>query len=453
LASRVHLVAHDPITYDSDMLQTLFHIPPTWFGVPGMIGWLLLCCLWLGVVFVRDKDNLKSEFFATLPIMIFGCIAIMFLLPSLAKPEINPADPLGDLVNRGLAIRGYGVMMMLAVLSGMGIVLYRCHKIGYPAEHIFRLAIWMVVCGMLGARLFFVIQNHEHFFQPEASLVETAKRVFDMVGGGLVVYGSMIGALLAAAFVVWKWKLPVWQTADLIAPGMALGLAIGRVGCLLNGCCWGGVCHAPLPAIEFPPGSPPYMQQFRSGEILEIETEPLANDPNSFRVTSVWRGPGADIGLTEGEIISVAQIDADRIRYLVGTPKASQTSLPVEGDRIGEVNVPMDKIRQSSRGVHPTQIYSSVNALVLCLFLWFYWHVRRNDGEVMGLMLILYPISRFVLELIRNDEIGQFGTELTISQWVSVLTILFGIGLFAYSRMFGKRESVPTSAAPVAAGA
>ena len=93
--------------------------------------------------------------------------------------------------------------------------------------------------------------------------------------------------------------------------------------------------------------------------------------------------------------------------------------------------------------MHPTQIYSSINAFVLCLFLWFYWYVRRNDGEVMGLMLILYPISRFVLELIRNDEAGQFGTELTISQWVSVLTIACGIGLFAYSRMFGKRANVP----------
>ena len=58
-------------------------------------------------------------------------------------------------------------------------------------------------------------------------------------------------------------------------------------------------------------------------------------------------------------------------------------------------------------------------------------------------MLILYPISRFVLELIRNDEAGQFGTELTISQWVSVLPIACRIGLFAYSRMFGKRANVP----------
>ena len=414
-----------------------------------MIVWLMLCGLWLGVVAIRDPKNLKPEFLATLPIMIVGCIAAIFLLPNLSKPSINPADPLGESINRGLAIRGYGVMLMLAVLSGMGIVFYRCRKIKYPAEHIFRLAIWMVVCGMLGARLFFVIQNHDQFFQPGASLIETVQGIFDMVGGGLVVYGSMIGALLAAIFVVWKWKLPVWLTADLIAPGMALGLAIGRFGCLLNGCCWGGVCDVPLPAIEFPAGSPPYMQHLYNGQLLGIETEPATNSVYPFRVTDPGEGIGKELGLTKGEAVIFQAPEAERVRYLVGTDKAELTSLQIEGERIGKVSVSLSKIKQRSRGVHPTQIYSSINALVLCLFLWFYFHVRRNDGEVMGLMLILYPISRFVLELIRNDEMGQFGTDLTISQWVSVLTIACGVGLFAYSRMFGNRADVPELISPV----
>jgi len=61
----------------------------------------------------------------------------------------------------------------------------------------------------------------------------------------------------------------------------------------------------------------------------------------------------------------------------------------------------------------------------------------------MGLMLILYPISRFVLELIRNDEGGQFGTDLTISQWVSLLTIACGVALFLWARMFGTRQAMP----------
>ena len=431
------------------MLQTLFYIPPGWFGVPGVIVWLLVCSLWLGVVAIRNRENLKSEFWATVPIMVVGSIAAMFLLPRLSITGIDPASPLGEPVNLGLAIRGYGMMLMLAVLSGMGIVFYRCRKIGYPTEHIFRLAIWMIVCGMLGARLFFVIQNHDHFLKPGASLFEIAEGVFNMVGGGLVVYGSMIGALLAATFVVWKWKLPVWRTADLIAPGMALGLAIGRIGCLLNGCCWGGVCNVSLPAIEFPAGSSAYMQQLESGQLLGIKTESIENEP-FYRVTDPGDF-GKEIGLTAGEKIIVAartansdsRLGADRMRHLVGTPMAESVNVEIVGEGIGSTVVPLTKLKQKSQGVHPTQIYSSINAFVLCLFLWFYWHVRRNDGEVMALMLILYPISRFVLELIRVDELGQFGTELTISQWVSVLTIACGIALFAYVRMFGKRSKNP----------
>lgn len=431
------------------MLQTLFHISPDWFGLQGVIVWLLLCGLWLGVVLIRDSASFKDEFWATLPIMIFGGVAVMFLFPQLSKTSINPEDPLGDPINRGLAIRGYGVMMMLAVLSGIGIVSYRCRKIGYPIEHIFRLAIWMVVCGMLGARLFFVIQNREHFFDPKAGAMETLSRVFDMVGGGLVVYGSLIGALLAASFVVWKWKLPVWKTADLIAPGMALGLAIGRVGCLLNGCCWGGICEAPLPVIEFPAGSPPYMQQLQSGRLFGIKTQPVENDPWSVYVVDPGEGAGKQIGLTKGEVVSFAGLGAEQIRYLVGTSKAKSASLQISGNRIGTAALPLSQLPKTSRGVHPTQIYSSINALVLCLFLYFYWHVRRHDGEVMGLMLILYPISRFVLELIRNDEGGQFGTDLTISQWVSLLAIACGVGLFLWARMFGTRQAMPKIAAPV----
>ena len=413
--------------------------------IPGAITWLLLCGLWLGWIAWRDSGNpgrLKEEFWATLPIMIFGSVAIMFLLPRLSEPTVNPADPFGDPINRGLAIRGYGVMMMLAVLSGIGIVVYRCQKIGYPTEHIFRLAIWMVVCGMLGARLFFVIQNRDHFFEPGLGTVETLKRVFDMVGGGLVVYGSMIGALLATGFVVWRWKLPIWKTADLAAPGMALGLAIGRIGCLLNGCCWGGVCEAPLPTITFPAGSPPYMQQLQSGQLLGIDTQ-STDDRWAFRVDDVGDGAGKDLGLTAGETVKFSGPSAEQVRYLVGTPKAEAASLRVSGDRIGTAAVSLSKLPPRSREVHPTQIYSSLNAFVLCLFLWFYWHVRRNDGEVMGLMLILYPISRFVLELIRNDEAGQFGTELTISQWVSLLTIVCGVTLFFWARMFGSRQPNP----------
>jgi phosphatidylglycerol---prolipoprotein diacylglyceryl transferase len=79
--------------------------------------------------------------------------------------------------------------------------------------------------------------------------------------------------------------------------------------------------------------------------------------------------------------------------------------------------------------LHPTQLYSSVNALVLALLTGTYFKFRRRDGEVLALGLIVYPITRFVLEILRFDEPGRFGTSLTISQWISIGMLLIGLSL------------------------
>jgi phosphatidylglycerol:prolipoprotein diacylglycerol transferase len=102
--------------------------------------------------------------------------------------------------------------------------------------------------------------------------------------------------------------------------------------------------------------------------------------------------------------------------------------------------------------LHPTQLYSSMNALVLAILTWNYFPYRRRHGEVLLLAWLAYPVTRFCLEILR-DEPGQFGTPVTISQWVSLL--LFGTGLvFWYilsKRPLRERERPQAAAAPVAA--
>jgi phosphatidylglycerol---prolipoprotein diacylglyceryl transferase len=71
-------------------------------------------------------------------------------------------------------------------------------------------------------------------------------------------------------------------------------------------------------------------------------------------------------------------------------------------------------------------------AVLLALLLWLWYPFRRRDGEAFAAMLTLYPISRFVLEAIRQDEAGQFGTVLTISQWISILVLVMAIALWIY---------------------
>ena len=106
-----------------------------------------------------------------------------------------------------------------------------------------------------------------------------------------------------------------------------------------------------------------------------------------------------------------------------------QTSLVsiVSGDG-GVIGWTWPELPARSKELHPTQLYSAANAALLSLLLWSFFPFRRRDGQVFALMLTIYPISRFLLEQIRNDEAGQWGTSLTVSQWVSVgILILAGV--------------------------
>ena len=105
---------------------------------------------------------------------------------------------------------------------------------GLLPDAIFNLAFYMFVGGILGARLFFIIQYWEQIHVP-GSLQQTVANMVNFVEGGLVVYGSLIGALVAGMWFLYKARLPALAIADLIAPSLVLGLAIGRIGCLMNG--------------------------------------------------------------------------------------------------------------------------------------------------------------------------------------------------------------------------
>lgn len=425
------------------MQPTLFFIPHQWLGWPLLIVWLVISAIIVGVLF--RKHRWGQETIGFFPVIAIVAGIILFLLPNVEVMGINPDDPLGPMISRGLAIRGYGVCMLLAILAGMGIVIYRCKKIGYPVDPIFTLAFWMVIAGVIGARLFFVIQKRDLFFAEGVPLTDSLSAMVNMTEGGLVVYGSLFGASIAAFIFFYRTRLPVWKTADLIAPGMALGLAIGRIGCLMNGCCWGGVCQPPMPALTFPAGAAAYMQHLSNGRLLGLTTRPDGDDYRR-EVVAVAPGIGADLGIEVGDQIAVGG-NPELLRFFSGNDddrkRLAAVEIGINGphDLAPRVeSIPLTDLPDRSLSVHPTQIYSCINALFLCVLLWCFWHYRKSDGEVFALMLILYPVGRFLIEIIRNDESGQFGTEFTISQWVSVITIAIGFAMFAYRRSFGSRD-------------
>lgn len=414
------------------MWQTLVFISPNLID-PLVIGWLVLgACVqaWIAI-----RKGIGSDFWSTLPVFLVVALILKFILPRLMVQDPQTGETLG------LAIRGYGFFLLIGVLCGVGLAMQRSRRVGLNPDTTLNLCFWLFVTGILGARAFYVIQYWDQFqFDGNIQLV----KILNMTEGGLVVYGSIIGGVLGGIVFLFIRKLPVLATLDILAPCMMIGLSIGRIGCLMNGCCWGGICETPMPSIRFPEGSPPYARQVDTGELFGMMALPTrAERPADGRKIRKLApsGAAANRGIQEGDRILGYEYEPnpndskipEQIIYHLQTPKGPGRVI-FEGDEIPAVSLP----------VHPSQIYSSINALFVFLFLWFYFPARKRDGQVLALLMIIYPIGRFLLEIIRSDEMGQFGTQLTISQLTSIGSILGGLALIAYGiPYFKKTDTFP----------
>lgn len=146
-----------------------------------------------------------------------------------------------------LVIHSYGFMVALGFLAAIIISLSLAKRAGVALETIFDLAIWAILAGILGARLFYVLGQWQVY---RHNLVE----IFMVQRGGLVVLGGIVFGLLAIAGYCRQKKLSFLKVMDVISPGSLLGLAIGRLGCFLNGCCFGLPTKLPW-GLVFPSGS------------------------------------------------------------------------------------------------------------------------------------------------------------------------------------------------------
>jgi phosphatidylglycerol:prolipoprotein diacylglycerol transferase len=131
-------------------------------------------------------------------------------------------------------VHSYGVMIALAFLAGLWTATRRARRENISGEKIADVTLWIMVGGILGARAVYVMTYWREEFADQPF-----SEIFMIQHGGLVYYGGFIGATIAGMiYVRWK-KLPLWKTADVLAPSIALGSVFGRTGCLLNGCCYG----------------------------------------------------------------------------------------------------------------------------------------------------------------------------------------------------------------------
>jgi phosphatidylglycerol:prolipoprotein diacylglycerol transferase len=412
--------------------STLFFVPHEIFGLPLWgFGWALLALILFGIVWViiqRRTGIQWSEIVSGIWFWLITIPVVVFLLPSIEQkwPDGSPI---------GLPVRGYGLMVLLGLLAGIWITTLRARRLGIAADTVVGLGIWAMLGGVAGARTFFVIQKWDTF---SGQGIEKAVEIVKLTEGGLVIYGGIIGGLVAGAVYCHRNHMKLLPTADLIVPGFLLGLAFGRIGCLLHGCCFGGPCAAALPTIQFPHGSLPYQAQIDNGALLGIQ---VAGQRLPSVIQSIRPGSPADaVGIKAGD--QLRGLYTRSIEPEVGSDPTAPPKLAVEinldkGRRwLGPAELP-----SRSLPAHPSQIYASINALLLSLLAWFLQPLVRRDGLVFFTGLLLYATSRFLLEWIRNDEGGQLGTPLTIAQLIAIASGLVSAVMLVFLwRLPPKRE-------------
>ncbi len=126
----------------------------------------------------------------------------------------------------------YGALVACAMIVAWAVLSSRAEAYALPRAKIMDLVVFLFLAGILGARLLFVLQHVEDYSH-------SLWKIFMIQEGGLVWYGGFFFAVLMGIFFARMSHLPLFRTADCLAPAIALAHAVGRIGCYLNGCCYG----------------------------------------------------------------------------------------------------------------------------------------------------------------------------------------------------------------------
>jgi phosphatidylglycerol:prolipoprotein diacylglycerol transferase len=260
----------------------------------------------------------------------------------------------------GFTIYAYGVLLAAAYLLGLQFALVRARARGLDGQRVMDLGIWIIISALVGAKALLLIVDFKQFTSNPRDLLGLARSAG-------VFYGGLIAAVTVALLYLRKHKLPLWTTTDVFAPGIALGHIVGRLGCLMAGCCFGR------------PTSVPWAITFR--------------DPAAMQN--------------------------------VGTP----------------LGVPL----------HPTQLYEAgAEALILVFLLGFERRGRPFPGRTFWSYMLLYGISRFIIEFYRGDNRGMVFDVLSTSQFVSVILVPLAIVMLV---VLGRRPDPARHAAAQQAAA
>jgi len=359
-------------------------------------------------------------------------------------------------------VKSYGVMMMIAFLTGIWLACRRAYRSKADPDIVLNMGFIALSGGVAGARAMFVIHYWAERFANQSNPILA---IFDIRAGGLEFWGGPLVVIPALViYLRFFAKASARWYLDITLPSLAWGLAITRIGCFLNGCCWGAICvdqhdpareRAALPwAVRFPYGSGPMVQQYKFGELtLPKELIWVANGVESTPVSSEYiQATADDAGQTRRILVEKHQAAmkarsdalnagaaADVINRLQELEVSAQAALAShEKSPIGLIERRCQEYGLTpaqladlasyyrSKPVHPAQLYDTVNGLLLSWVLSLIFYRRRRHGIILGWFLILYSISRLFTELIRSDNpLDVLGV--TISQAISLCTLAAGL--------------------------
>ena len=158
----------------------------------------------------------------------------------------------------GLKVHAFSVMLVAGAASGVYLSAWRARREKINPDIVFELAVWLLAGGFIGARAYYLIQHPQD--------VHSVWDIFKVWQGGIVFYGCIIGGLVGTLLYRARHPFPFWPMADVVAPALAIGIALGRVGCFFNGCCFGSTCDQPW-AVRFPAETLPWLRHLEAGWI------------------------------------------------------------------------------------------------------------------------------------------------------------------------------------------
>ncbi|MGA2172431.1 MAG: prolipoprotein diacylglyceryl transferase family protein [Sedimentisphaerales bacterium] len=296
-----------------------------------------------------------------------------------------------------LTVKSYGLMMVIGFLAAVHIIRRLSRNITPDPNMITNASLYSLVAGVIGARVFYVI----HYFD---AFRDNLWSVFAIWEGGLELLGGVLGAILVIVLYLRYHKLPVRQYLDILVIGLMLALAFGRIGCFLNGCCFGKPADLPW-AVRFPYRSHAYINQ--------AEPNPTRNRP-------------------------VPELNLPGDFFDAGVLKTFDKLSPEQKEMV--TTGPYRCLP-----VHPTELYSSADAAILTVLLYLFWRRAQNaqqsrntskfftkPGSTFALMFILYGFVRFFEEFFRDDNPFEYGRWIiykggTISQNIAIYMLVFGI--------------------------